>query len=363
MRLHSAFLAAAFSLSLVTALGCSSDSSPAAATPQTDAEWKADVTAKMHASLLGDIDTLIAAAKEIQAAAPAGRGWDAAQDKAALDKMKAAWIKGRVAYEHVEGALAPLFPEIDASMDARYEDFLDELGGKGDPDAFDGEGVTGMHAIERILWSAEVPAAVTERESTELQTKGYKAPAFPANDAEATNFSRKLVQRLIDDATKLQGEWKPQKIDVSGAFTGLVSLMNEQLEKVNKASSSEEESRYSQRTMADIRANLEGTENVYKLFQPWLRTKDAATDAKILAGFERLKTAYAAVQGDAIPQPPATWKAEEPDQNSQADKDSPFGKLFFAVRDAVEMKKDVSVVASMNLAAKKLGFEEFAEEK
>ena len=44
--------------------------------------------------------------------------------------------------------------------------------------------------------------------------------------------------------------------------------MNEQREKVVKASTAtEEESRYAQRTMADIRDNLAGTKNAYALFQ------------------------------------------------------------------------------------------------
>jgi iron uptake system component EfeO len=339
--------------------GCSSSEGSAGGGPRTDAEWRADITTTMHANLLGEIDALIAAAKELQSAAPADAGWTDGDHRASIEAMKTAWIKARVAYEHIEGALAPLFPEIDASMDARYEDFLDELGGAGDPDPFDGEGVTGMHAIERVLWSLDEPAAVREREATELADKGYRDAAFPSNAAEAASFRTKLVQRLIDDATRLHDEWTPQRIDVAGAFTGLVSLMNEQLEKVNKASSSEEESRYSQRTMADIRKNLEGTEQIYAIFQPWLKTKDAAVDQRIVAGFDRLHDAYAQVSGDAIPQPPATWKSEVPEDNSAADRETPFGRLYFTVREAVDVRRDTSIVASMNGAAVAMGFSAF----
>lgn len=366
---HGIALAGFAALTLTSIAGCSSDDGNGkTSVPQTDAEWRTDVTTKMHAALLQDIDALIGAGKELQAAAPSN-GWDANNDKAAIEKMRAAWVKARVAYEHTEGALAPLFPEIDGAIDARYEDYLDELGGKGDPDPFDGEGVTGMHAIERILWSDSVPAYVTQHEQTELGTKGYAAPAFPKTAEQAASFKAKLVQQLIDDATKMRDQWKPQSIDIGGAFTGLIALMNEQLEKVNKASSSEEESRYSQRTMADIRANLEGTEKIYALFQPWILTKNGPAgengkdvDRAILAGFERLRTAYGNVGGDAIPQPPATWKSEEPETNSQADKDTPFGKLFFAVHAAADIKSKTSIVSAMNGAGSLVGFEAFKEE-
>lgn len=370
VRTHWFTLPSIAAIVLSTIAGCSSDDgdTKTTSTPQNDAEWKAQVTTKMHAALLADIDALIVAGKELQAAAP-GSAWDANNDKAAIEKMRAAWVKARVAYEHTEGALAPLFPEIDGAIDARYEDYLDELGGKGDPDPFDGEGVTGMHAIERILWSDAVPAYVKEHEQTELGTKGYAAPAFPATNEQAASFKNKLVQQFIDDATKMRDQWKPQSIDIGGAFTGLIALMNEQLEKVNKASSSEEESRYSQRTMADIRANLEGTEKIYALFQPWILTKNGPAgengkdvDASILAGFKQLRSAYSAVSGDAVPQPPATWKSEEPESNTQADKDSAFGKLFFAVHAAADVKSKTSIVSAMNGAGTLVGFEAFKEE-
>jgi iron uptake system component EfeO len=350
-------------LALVIASGalgaCSSDSSQSSgpATPQTDAEWRADVTTKMHGTLAAEIDTLVGAAQAIARAAPA-HAWNAEADREAIASMRASWVEARVAYEHVEGALAPLFPEIDAAIDARYEDFLDELGGKGDGDPFDGQGVTGMHAIERILWAPEIPGYVKDHEEKELASKGYRPAAFPATDDEAARFKTQLVQRLVDDASRLRDQWKPQKIDVAGAFTGLIALMNEQLEKVNKASSSEEESRYSQRTMADIRANLDGTKTIYALFQPWLRTKSSEADARVVAGFDRLRVAYDAVKGEAIPRPPATWKAEEPDDNTADDRGSDFGKLFFSVRDAVDVRKSESVIAAMNGGAEKMGLAE-----
>jgi hypothetical protein len=46
------------------------------------------------------------------------RGWDGNLDSNAIQATQAAWQKARTAYEHIEGALAPIFPEIDFSIDA-----------------------------------------------------------------------------------------------------------------------------------------------------------------------------------------------------------------------------------------------------
>src|SRR5262252_4824671 len=126
---------------------------------KTDAERRAEVTTGMHGSIAADIADLVAGTKELQAAAPTGHGWGAG-DATAIAAMKAAWKKCRVAYEHIEGALAPLFPDIDFAIDARYDDQLAALDAAGDADAFDGEGVTGMHAIERVLYADGIRAEV-----------------------------------------------------------------------------------------------------------------------------------------------------------------------------------------------------------
>jgi iron uptake system component EfeO len=78
--------------------------------------------------------------------------------------MRAAWHRGRTAYELIEGAIAPLFPESDTATDARYDDYLAHLGADGDADAFDAPGVIGMHALERISWADQIPAEVSSFE-------------------------------------------------------------------------------------------------------------------------------------------------------------------------------------------------------
>jgi len=351
-------------LALLTA--CSSDDTAAGSTSggavKTDGQYEEEAVTGMHDLLLADIKTMGEGAAEIQKAAPAppDRGWDAALDAAAIAGMKAAWVKAREAYEHSEGALAPLFPSVDNALDARYDDFMTQLGAQGgDSDLFDGVGVTGMHALERVIYADVTPAYVVTFEET---LPGYVPAAFPKTAAEAASFKDKLCGKFIADTSKLESLWTPANIDVVIAFQGLIALIKEQGEKVNKASSFEEESRYSQRTMADLRANLAGSKAVYAMFEPWILskkapgdpTKDGPTiDANIKAGFAGLEAAYSAVSGAAIPAPPATWSSVNP---SDADKKTPFGQLFLAVDAAVDPTAPGSIVAQMNDAADALGF-------
>ena len=60
---------------------------------------------------------------------------------------------------------------------------------QGDNSLFDGQGVIGMHAIERILYVQQTPAFVVGFES---KLPGYKAAAFPATEQEAADFKNKL---------------------------------------------------------------------------------------------------------------------------------------------------------------------------
>ena len=360
-----------FGASLLGA-ACSSSSSPPLS---ADAQFQKNVVMGMRTSFVTDLGNLVSYSQMLQTAAPtpADRGWDATMDAAAITAMEAAWTGCRAAYEHIEGATAPIFPDIDATIDSRYDDFLAALP-NGDSYLFDDVGVTGMHAVERILYAPVTPARVIAYEST---LTGYVASAFPGTAQEASDFKTKLVQKQITDAQTLQSGWEGAKTyDLGAAFQGLVSLMNEQQEKVDKASSNQEESRYSQTTMVDIRNNLVGTERVYALFQPWIQSKAAATpdggaagdagsqdgkaiDAAIEAGFATLQALYDSVQGDAIPQPPATWSSVSP---SDTDKATPFGMLYEGVHQAVDPNQPGSVVAEMNAAAVLLGFPQFVAE-
>jgi iron uptake system component EfeO len=320
---------------------------------KSDADYRESAVSGMHSTLLADIKALHAASQELMDAAPlpTDRGWDAKEDAAAITAMTEAWLRARTAYERTEGAIAPLFPETDAAIDARYDDFLSDPSIGEDTDLFDDQGVTGMHAIERILFANTTRETVVEAEAT---LPGYVPATWPETAAEAAEFKNKLCARLEADTAELVRQWAPPQIDLDGAFSGLVALMNEQREKIVKASTFEQESRYSDRTMADIRDNLAGTRAAYASFEAWVETKSdgAAINAKIQAGFDALDAAYATVSGDAIPEPPASWSSETP---SSEDLATPFGKLYSAVFSAINPNEPDSVVSGMNEAAEAIG--------
>jgi iron uptake system component EfeO len=334
---------------LVTLVGCG---------PSSEA-LKQQVPVAMHDAMLGDLRALHQAAIDLQAAAPTRRGWNSRSDPAAVQTMRDAWVRARTAYEHTEGALAPIFSDLDAAIDERYDGFLGELNGQGDQNLFDDHGVTGMHGIERVLYSDVTPESVITIEKT---LPGYAAAAFPATAEEADAFKNKLCAKLITDTQTLIDQWTPANIDLGGAYAGLVDLMKEQREKVNNASQGLEESRYSQRTMEDVRDNLAGTKTIYAVFQPWLLTLGSTgagtpdgkdIDRRLTAGFAELQAAYDAVPGDAIPAAPQDWSAEQP---TAADLSSDFGVLYTRVHTAVDPNEPTSIVSAMDDAGRLFGF-------
>lgn len=297
-----------------------------------------------------ELDALAAAAAALQQAAPTpdADGWNPTDDAAAVSSMRAEWKKARNAYERIEGAIAVLFPDLDESTDERYDGFIAE---EGDDYLFDGEGVRGIHGIERILWADSIPEHVVAFESA---LPGYEAAAFPANGDEATDFREKLVQRLVDETAQMRDDFAGLALDNASAFRGVIGSLEEQLEKVRLASTGEDESRYAQYTMADMRANLDGGRKVYEAFQPWLLTLEngASIDAGIEAGFDRIEAGYDAVEGDAIPTPPEGFDADEPTEEHLA---TPYGQLFTLLRTETDLTASTSLVHQMSEAGDALG--------
>jgi iron uptake system component EfeO len=334
---------------------CSSAWSSSGCGGKSDDDYTREVTSDMHASIATDLANLAQASRDLQAAAPT-HAWNATTDAAAIAAMRDAWRRARVSYELVEGATAPLFPDQDFAMDARYDDYLVEVGAAGDQDLFDGTGATGMHSIERILFAPEIRAEVIAFEQT---LPGYKAAAYPATDAEAMKFKTELIGQLIVDADDLHTQWAPAAIDIGTAYIGLVGLMNEQREKVNLAASGEEESRYANVTLFDLRNNLAGTRKTYELFRAWIADKDGdEPDTQIETKFDELATLYGTT-GDALPPVPATWSSDAP---STTDLATPFGQMWSKVHDATDPNQAESIVAHMNTIAELLGFPQFVEE-
>ena len=319
---------------------------PADKTPAAQAKQAALTEVKTYVTQ--NLDDLHQAAKDLQTAAPVADddGWNNNADRAAVDSMKAAWRRARRSYERVEGAIAVLFPELDRATDERYDGFLEDMA---DLDLFDGQGVTGVHAIERILWADQTRTEVIEFEKP---IKGYKAAAFPRTKKEAEDFKSKLAAALVADVGMMRDMFKPLALDPEAAYRGVIGSVEEQIEKVSKAETGEEESRYANETLADMRYNVEGGIATHQAFRPWrLTTKDgAALDGKILAGFKRLNDAYGS---DAeLPPVPSTWNAAKP---SAADLATPFGKTYSLVKKESDDKDPESLVSAMNVAAAAMG--------
>jgi iron uptake system component EfeO len=271
--------------------------------------------------------------------------------------MRDAWKRTRTAYEHIEGAIVSLFPGVDTALDARYDESLAKLGAAGDRDLFDARGVTGMHAIERILFAPTIRPEVIAFESA---LPGYKPAAYPETDEEAIRFKTVLVQLLIDKVSALRKEWSPAVIDVGTAYRGLVGLMHEAKDKVNLATTGEEESRYANITLFDLRNNLDGTQKVYSLFRDWIRSKSAGAeyDSSLQEKFDELGMLYSTVTSDSLPDAPRDWTPDAPTPDNLA---TPFGALWQRVHESVDPNSDHSVVFEMNHIASLLGLPEFIE--
>ena len=326
---------------------------------KSEGQLRADIVSMMHAQMLTELQGLYQAAVDLQTAAPStfSAGWDPSKDSGAqIDTMKEAWTRTRLHWERAEGPVAPMFSDLDAAIDSRYEELIMSLNNAPDPDPFDGEGMIGMHAIERILY-APGPQVVADNEMA-FAPSVYQKAAWPTTDAQAAEFKNGICQRLVTDTQMLLNQWKTTTIDLGAVFTGLTGLVSLQAEKVALAAMAQQESRYSETTMADLRSNLDGTRQVYDLFHDWLATKTFGTtlDMNAMAAFTRLDDQYTSVAGDSIPDPPPDWS----NPPSAADTITPFGALYIAVTNEADPTRSGSAVDTMNQVAHALGLMEFA---
>lgn len=338
----SALFAAALALS-----ACGNDNSQVL----DDKEHEEAAILEVKGTLQHHLDDLAAAAAALQAAAPEADadGWSAADDAAAVDAMKAEWKKARIAYESIEGAIAVLFPGLDVSTDARYDAFIEVAP---DDDLFDGQGVTGMHAIERILWADAIPPHVVAFESG---LAGYTPAAFPATEAQAKAFKTALCERLVTDTIKMRDDFEAMALDAPAAYRGVIGSMAEQIEKLDKAATGEEESRYANFTLADMRANIAAGVATYGAFHDWIVAKGGSdVDDAIAAGFGRLQAGYDALPGDSLPPVPEGWSSASP---SKEDLATPFGELFVLISGEADPDTKGTLVSAMNESADLLGID------
>ncbi len=350
MSRHSLAYPFPISLTVLALLGaaCSEDSS--GATPEEQA------TLEVKEYVSGELAALADAALRLQEVAPEPDedGWNPDDDTEAVDAMRAAWAEARDQYERVEGAIAVLFPNLDVAVDERYDGFIEEEGG--DDNLFDGEGVTGMHGIERILWADSHPANVVAFESA---LDGYVPAAFPQGEQQAANFKDELAQRLVDDTETMRKDFEPLALDASSAFRGVIGSLEEQLEKISLAATAEDESRYAQRTLDDMRANLEGGEETYAAFRDWvIEEAGEDVDEDVRAGFAEIAEAYDAIDGAAIPEVPDGFNPDEPSEEHLA---TPYGELYLLLTEHADPVAASSLVSAMLEAADAMGIPELPE--
>lgn len=313
-------------------------------------DYETDATLGVKEYVTSELDVLHAASLELEAAAPEpdADGWNATDDAAAVEEMRTIWVDTRVSYEHIEGAIAVLFPQYDHSTDERYDGFIELTP---DDDPFDGEGATGMHSIERILWADEHPPQVVAFESS---LPNYREAAYPRDEAEARRFREELLVRLTSDIATMRDQFRPLALDPAAAFRGVIGSMAEQLEKVTLAATGEDESRYSQITLTDMRANLEGGRRIYAEFADWVRSIEGGEllDELILEGFDRIEAAYDRIGGQSLPPVPAGWNPDDPDP---AHLDTDYGQLFALLTEESDPENPDSLVTHMSEAADAIG--------
>jgi iron uptake system component EfeO len=332
-----------------------------------DAANDAAAAAAVKQSLVAHAADLHTAAVALQAAAPppGSPGWNATTDRAAIVAMKEQWQQARLAFEALEGAVDVFFPDVEASIDLRYEQAL-AIGTVADP--FDGRGFTGFHAIERILWSDSIPSAVR---AYELTLPGHWAAAFPASEFEVTEFQNALCQQLVDVTGSLQARVQALSLDSPGAYQTAVHLLKDQLTKMEEAGAGKDESRYARYTLAEMRVNEATAEATEAAFHRWLLSKQVGVpvdagamvdagppptgpqiDMAIAAGFAQLDAAYGCTPGNGL-SPPAGWSSIDPTDAMIGT--SPFGGLFLAVSGADDETNPGSLLSAMAQAIQVLG--------
>ncbi|MEM9069529.1 MAG: EfeM/EfeO family lipoprotein [Myxococcota bacterium] len=330
-------------LLLLVALACGENASaPSSLSPSEQA------TRDVKTYVDENLTELVRAVRTLCDAAPAPDedGWSMDADADAVTGMRDAWRDARAAYERIEGAIAILFPGLDRTLDGRYEH---HIALRGDPDLFDDQGFTGMHAVERILWSNEITPEVARFEEA---LSGYVEARTPATAAEATSFREGLCGRLVRDAETMQRQFGPLALDPQTAWRGIQGSLEEQAEKVALAATGQDESRYAQQTLADMRANLVGGRAVLNAYAPVLAAHPEAQALRpqIDEGFESLGSAYG--EGVAIPGVPEGF---DPDEPSEAHIATPYGSLFRRVAGAVDPRADGSLAYHVRRAGDAMG--------
>lgn len=334
-------------LALGLLVGCDTDGNVAVL---ADHELDEHTVAAANALFQSQFDAFAEATEALRDAAPTpdADGWNAKDDAVAVASMRAAWLKARAAYTSVEVLASTLYPELHYRLDTDYDDLIvDNL----DTFSFDEHGVMGLQAVERILWSDEIPAHVIDHESA---LEHYTAADFPRNEHEAEEMKEEMLAHLEADADALRDAFRAAPVDANVAYSLTTLSMQEQFGQMEEAGKGEGKSRYSGVSLTNLRTDLASTEATYVVFRPWILSKStgAHTDEEVASGFVRLHAALDAIPGDDLPLPPDGWPTSD-----QSDEmlETPFGILYAATRDEAVPSIDGTLCFEMIEAAGLLG--------
>lgn len=172
--------------------------------------------------VLDNLEQLVSHTRDFTAAVQAGD----------VEKSQALYAPTRVYYERIE-PIAELFADLDASIDAREDDYEK---GVENPD------FTGFHRLEYALFHDH---------STEGMDK----------------YAQGLMDDVDDLDARVQGLTFPPETVVGGA----AALMEE----VAATKVSGEEDRYSRTDLWDFQANVDGAREIFELFKPLAAQEDA----------------------------------------------------------------------------------------
>lgn len=199
--------------------GCSPQQ--AAPVPKADSPSSQTVAAVQiyRTWALDQVDQLVSKTRELAAAVEAGN----------LVLAKKLYAPARLPYERIE-PIAETLGDLDPRIDAREGDVpADQWGG--------------FHKLEKILWSQ-------------------------ANAEEA----KPVARTLLKDVGLLRAKVETAELSLALMATGAVDLLNE----VSKTKVTGEEERYSHTDLWDFQGNLEGSQKIFQLLEPAVRTKDGA---------------------------------------------------------------------------------------
>ena len=149
-----------------------------------------------------------------------------------LDEAKKQYPVIRMAYGRSE-PIAESFGELDVNIDFRLADYLEENKTE--------EGWRGFHRIEKIMWEQNT-------------TKG----------------TEEYADQLVKDIKELKAKVATVEVTPDLMVTGAVDLLNE----VATQKITGEEEIYSHTDLYDFKANIEGAEEIFKIFKPLIEKKD-----------------------------------------------------------------------------------------